>query len=164
VVVVVVVVVVGVEVGVVVGVEVVVVVVVGVEVSVGVEAEVVVGVEVVVEVVVGVEVSVGVEAQVRFKEGCKMSDRIMNIYGQYAWHTEAKIVASRDALEALKKAIDRAIYYGYAELGSGNSAGEALYASDGEGYKFQIWCFGGWDDKRWQDYKPEYTMLREETK
>jgi hypothetical protein len=96
-----------------------------------------------------------------------MADMIMNIYGQYAWHTEAKIVASRDALEALKKAIDRAIYYsfdGYAKLGSENSAGEALYASDGEGYNLEIWCLGNWDDKRWQDYKPEYTMLREETK
>ena len=87
------------------------------------------------------------------------NEKILNIYGQEAWHTEAKIVASRDALEALKKAIDQAIYYGYAGLGGGKDESGALYASDGEGYLLEINCLGGWDDKRWQSWLPVYNIL-----
>lgn len=86
-------------------------------------------------------------------------ERILNVYGQEAWHTEARIVASRDALEALKKAIDRAIYYGYAEMRG--DIGNPLYSSDGEGYDLQITCLGGWNDKRWKKHRPIYNIILE---
>ncbi len=84
----------------------------------------------------------------------------LNIYGQYAWHTEAKIVASRDALLALKEVIDKAICYGYGEFSEASP--NPLFASDGEGYKLEVWCLGGWDDKRWQEHEPEYSILKEQ--
>lgn len=83
-----------------------------------------------------------------------MPDNIINIYGQEAWHTEAKIIASKDALVDLKKLIDEAIQYGTAKWS------QAHFASDGEGYELKIICLGGWDDKQWNDYLPEYTILQ----
>ena len=91
------------------------------------------------------------------------NDLIINIYGQGAWHTDARIVGSVLALQALKDAITRAMSYGYAELPAKEpEAGEeALFASDGEGYKLAITCLGDWDDKRWVLHHPEYAIVKE---
>ena len=88
---------------------------------------------------------------------------ILNIYGQESWHTEAKIVGSPPALQALKDALERAIHYGYAEV-SEKSTDDVLFASDGEGYELEIIRLGGWDDKRWQLYIPEYSITKDSPK
>ena len=56
----------------------------------------------------------------------------LHLYGQYAWHDDAKIVGNREALTALRDAIDKALAdkNGEAEL-------EAI-AGDGEGYRVVI--------------------------
>jgi len=58
--------------------------------------------------------------------------KILNVYGQQSYHTEAKIIGNREGLEALSRAILRA-------LADSNSSTqeerEPLYASDGEGYE-----------------------------
>lgn len=83
-------------------------------------------------------------------------DLILNIYGQEAWHTDAKIVASKDALLLLRKAIDKALKEGAAAIGLGDSP---LFASDGEGYLLGITALDGWEDKRWQAYQVDYRIL-----
>jgi len=82
---------------------------------------------------------------------------ILNIYGQEAWHTDAKIVGSKAALEALKKAIDIAIKSGFATISP--PPDNDLFASDGEGYLLGIYCLGGWDDKRWSAHTPNYEIV-----
>ena len=89
----------------------------------------------------------------------KTPELILNIYGQEAWHTEVKIVGSKDALEALKVCLERAIAEGYAELPTDNPPDDDLFASDGEGYILQVHCLDGWDDKRWEEHPPEYQIL-----
>jgi len=86
--------------------------------------------------------------------------KILNIYGQEAWHTDAQIIGSPLALQALKEAITKAISYGYAELPDKEpqDGKDALYASDGEGYCLKITCLGDWDDKRWPLHNPEYLI------
>jgi hypothetical protein len=73
-------------------------------------------------------------------------DLILNIYGQEAWHTDAKIVASKDALVRLRKGIDEALVMGTATIGEGEPP---LFASDGEGYALNIVALDGWKDERW---------------
>lgn len=88
------------------------------------------------------------------------NDLILNIYGQEAWHTDAQIVGSPIALQALKEAINKAISRGYAEVPDKEpqNGKDALFASDGEGYLLKIVCLGDWDDKRWPLHKPEYSI------
>lgn len=62
-----------------------------------------------------------------------MSDEykgILHIHGQYAHHTDAYIVGTRDALLALKTAINAALNN---DVGSANS-----YCSDGEGFSIYV--------------------------
>ena len=84
----------------------------------------------------------------------------LNIYGQYAWHTEAKIVGNKEALVALQSAIAKALAHGRAMLGSERSGHDTkpLFASDGEGYELEVICL---DDKseEWRNYQPEYTVF-----
>ncbi len=56
----------------------------------------------------------------------------LHLYAQYAWHDEARIVGNREALTALRDAIDRA-------LADKNGEAEfAAVAGDGEGYRVDI--------------------------
>jgi len=50
-----------------------------------------------------------------------MGEKILNIYGQEFWHTEAKLVGTKEALEALKGIIDCAIKNGQSVLGGGET-------------------------------------------
>jgi hypothetical protein len=84
------------------------------------------------------------------------NDLIINIYGQEAWHTDAKIVASKEGLLLLRQSIDKALKEGVATIGLGYPP---LYASDGEGYLLGIITLDGWDDKRWRAHKPDYRCL-----
>jgi hypothetical protein len=56
---------------------------------------------------------------------------VLHCYAQSHWHTEAYISGSRDALTALRAAIDRAL------LHSGVSECD-VFASDGEGYTVYV--------------------------
>src|SRR5579884_1485756 len=56
----------------------------------------------------------------------------LHVYAQDVWHDEARIVGTREALIALREAIDRALAEGKAEA-------EAI-AGDGEGYGVEIAC------------------------
>lgn len=58
--------------------------------------------------------------------------KILNIYGQYDNHTEAKIVGNREGLESLHRAILRALA---SDASSTSEEREPLFASDGEGYE-----------------------------
>jgi len=91
------------------------------------------------------------------------SNQILNIYGQEAWHTDAQIVGSPLALQALKDALGRAIQNGYSEIGDEKGDGNPLFASDGEGYLLKITCIGNWDDPRWKWHLPEYAITRSPT-
>lgn len=82
-----------------------------------------------------------------------MPDETINIYGQYAWHTDAKIVANIAGLLVLKEAINKAIVGGY----DGIIDEIEVFASDGEGYKLKIICTDEW--KKWQ---PQYGIVMED--
>jgi len=92
------------------------------------------------------------------------NDKILNIYGQEYWHTDAKIVGNRLALEDLMRMIHTAIRqstpvtYGKATMGKV----VPLYASDGEGYELTIICAqsDSWEDPIWKDNPPEYREVR----
>jgi len=60
--------------------------------------------------------------------------KILNIYGQEAWHTEARIIGNREGLEALKQTIDDALRVPDGKATTENDT-EPLFASDGEGYE-----------------------------
>ncbi len=60
--------------------------------------------------------------------------KILNIYGQYDNHTEAKIVGNRTGLLELRDVINKALKDGTAI--SGND--DPLFASDGEGYEIIV--------------------------
>ncbi len=64
--------------------------------------------------------------------------KILNIYGQYDNHTEARIIGNREGLEALKQAIDDALRVpnGRASTDELNKD-DPIFASDGEGYEVQ---------------------------
>ena len=54
-------------------------------------------------------------------------ERQLQIYGQYIWHSDARLCGTIDGLTALRNAINSAIV-------SGMPQEEAFFASDGEGY------------------------------
>lgn len=97
-----------------------------------------------------------------------MNDKILNIYGQEYWHTDAKIIGNKLALTALRNLIDKAIELStpvtYGETKMGDTA--PLFASDGEGYKLTVVCTptDDWDDKMWKDNPPEYTEVKAQEK
>ena len=89
--------------------------------------------------------------------------KILNIYGQYYWHTEARIVGNQEGLLELRDAIDKAIKTSK----SCTSNDEPLFASDGEGYEIIVechndeWGLKGGNDSFWnkEESSPEYTGL-----
>jgi hypothetical protein len=57
--------------------------------------------------------------------------KILNIYGQEAWHDDARIVGNREGLEALRAVIADALSQGAAT----SQSVDPIFASDGEGYE-----------------------------
>jgi len=90
--------------------------------------------------------------------GKRMNDKILNIYGQEFWHTDAKIVGNKLALIALRNLIDSALKNGKTSIGGITP----LFASDGEGYELTIICTptSDWEDHTWKDNAPEYTGVK----
>jgi len=96
--------------------------------------------------------------------------KILNIYGQYSWHTEARIVGNREGLLQLKTTIERAIFNNRAttEADVTDCNGDtALFASDGEGYEVIVemhndgWGLKAGSNSYWDKREscPEYTSL-----
>jgi hypothetical protein len=56
--------------------------------------------------------------------------KVLQVYGQGAWHDDVYIVGNREALEALRDAINTAIDTGQGET--------ACFVSDGEGFTTAI--------------------------
>lgn len=56
----------------------------------------------------------------------------IHLYGQHSEHDEAFIIGTRDALIALRKAIDAAL--------EAQEATAEVYANDGEGYDLIVKC------------------------
>lgn len=54
----------------------------------------------------------------------------LHIYGQEMWHDEAYIAGTREDLEMLRLAIDRALTAGYGQM--------QAFTSDGEGYTVNV--------------------------
>ena len=98
--------------------------------------------------------------------------KILNIYGQYYWHTEARIMGNREGLLELKTAIERALLKeGKAFTTSDNildnNGDTALFASDGEGYEVIVemhndeWGLKGGSNSFWnkEESNPQYIGL-----
>lgn len=89
--------------------------------------------------------------------------RILNIYGQEAWHSEARIVGNKEGLLELQDTIFRAIRDGEAN----SSGGLPFYASDGEGYEVIVechndeWGLAGGEESFWnhEESKPQYLII-----
>jgi len=87
--------------------------------------------------------------------------KILNIYGQEYWHTEARIIGNVEGLEELKRAIGLAIKTSQARTSNDNP----LFASDGEGYEVIVechndaWGLAGGNASYWNNpqVKPYYT-------
>ena len=89
--------------------------------------------------------------------------KILNIYGQYSHHTDARIIGNRAGLTVLRDTINNA-------LSSGQKAKtlqrEPLFASDGEGYSVLVechadeWGIKGGKDSFWntEESNPQYIM------
>lgn len=75
---------------------------------------------------------------------------VAHIYAQGHWHDEAYIVADRDALLALRAAIDKALTEGHGAT--------TLTPTDGEGYDLHIVRVDAdWQSPEWQDLAMPYT-------
>ena len=89
--------------------------------------------------------------------------KILNIYGQWAWHTEARIIGNREGLVALRQAIDEVL------KGDVITAKQktGIYASDGEGYEViielhdDVWGANINPDNYWNKAKsdPQYLSM-----
>lgn len=92
--------------------------------------------------------------------------KVLNIYGQAFWHSEARIVGNREGLEALKQTLDDALRV-HREKATTADDKEPLFASDGEGYEVVVemhnddWGIKGGKDSFWnkEGSDPEYTSL-----
>lgn len=62
--------------------------------------------------------------------GMPRADDVLHCYAQHSWHTEAYISGTREALEALRAAIDRALVDEVSEC--------QAFAADGEGYTVYV--------------------------
>jgi hypothetical protein len=90
--------------------------------------------------------------------------KILNIYGQYSFHTNARIIGNTEGLNALANAIQEAINKGQSStLEEDNRTNNPLFASDGEGYKIIIECHdddwakaGFWNQ---EGNAPQYLMF-----
>ena len=98
--------------------------------------------------------------------------KILNIYGQYSWHTEARIIGNYEGLSALKMAIERALKIGKSTTEDdvvGDDGSTTLFCSDGEGYEVIVechnddWGLKGDKDSFWnkEESNPQYIILLE---
>ncbi len=81
--------------------------------------------------------------------------RALHVYSPLFWHDNAHIVGTRDALEMLRDAIDRA-------LSEGKAITPGVFGADGEGYEVRVVALSA-DDERWHRLASPYTdeMARE---
>lgn len=77
-----------------------------------------------------------------------MSEPTINIYGQAAWHDAVRIVANRDALVALRDAIDSALEHNVSSV-------DEVFASDGEAYSIHIGVMPD-DFMHWEGAPPPF--------
>lgn len=93
--------------------------------------------------------------------------KILNIYGQESYHTEAKIIGNREGLEALRQAINGALNLPRGKTSTAQFK-EPLFASDGEGYEVIVemhndrWGLKGGENSFWnkEESNPEYTQIK----
>jgi hypothetical protein len=67
--------------------------------------------------------------------------KILNIYGQFDYHSPARIIGNREGLEHLKNTIEQALKSCSANTNIKDEQGkliDCLFASDGEGYELTI--------------------------
>lgn len=95
--------------------------------------------------------------------------KLLNIYGQYDNHTEARIVGNREGLLALKFEIEKALGTGVSAVVEGEDS-DCIFASDGEGYSVIVemhndqWGYNAAEGKKpdpnsfWnkEESKPQY--------
>ena len=92
--------------------------------------------------------------------------KILNIYGQYDHHSEARIVGNRQGLEMLRKVIDKALQ---CEGVTTTIAvpGDFLTASDGEGFDLAVVMCNdqwGWNSAKGEKLDPDSFWNKEESK
>lgn len=91
--------------------------------------------------------------------------KVLNIYGQPYWHADARIIGNREGLLDLRDAINRALRSTPPDYA--DRTGEALFASDGEGYTVMVeihddeWGIAGGKQSFWNTEAswPEYTSI-----
>lgn len=80
-----------------------------------------------------------------------MSEKLLHIYGQKAWHDEVIIVGNKKSLKSLIQALIDAI-----ALGAGRA--KEVMVTDGEGYDVLILTEDSpWADKEWMQMPLPYT-------
>jgi len=92
--------------------------------------------------------------------------KILNIYGQEEWHTEARIIGNSEGLQALKQTINDALRV-ISNKATTAEENNPLFASDGEGYEVIVECnddkFGlaGGKDSFWnkEESNPQYIFM-----
>jgi hypothetical protein len=76
--------------------------------------------------------------------------RLLHVYAQGQWHGELRIVGNRNALLALRDALDAALVNGVTET--------SAMTTDGEGYPIVIEPdHGRWDSRSWESRALPYT-------
>lgn len=79
-----------------------------------------------------------------------MTDKLLHIYGQGAFHDNVEIVGNREALEELRDTISEAL--------CGVPHSMKAFVNDGEGYEVRVRLVGGdWDTLIWHMLAVPYT-------
>lgn len=74
---------------------------------------------------------------------------VLHIHAQSHWHDDATIIGTRDALRALRVAIDTAL--------TGDPGHADVFCADGEGYAVRVLLRDrGPDDPAWRDARLPY--------
>lgn len=68
--------------------------------------------------------------------------KLLNIYGQQSYHTEARIIGNTQGLLELRNLIDKAIEN---KVAVSDTTEDCIFPSDGEGYELTIVC----SDDKW---------------
>lgn len=92
--------------------------------------------------------------------------KILNIYGQEYWHTDARIIGNKEGLTELRDTINNALMSGQ-KAKTLNRKADPLFASDGEGYSVLVechddkWGLAGSKNSFWnkEESNPQYTGL-----
>jgi len=64
--------------------------------------------------------------------------KLLNIYGQFDNHAEAKIVGNREGLRALKDLLDKVLSNTKDNSVTDSGNDDSIFASDGEGYPLTV--------------------------